>query len=107
MLNGTDLSAKSKFVEDSVHEDLKVLFTQGVSSVTEEKNRFINPKVVISTEYKPADGSDASITLINNDSDRELIVLIHEVKLGFVFYSNSENENLAIKFNEMRALLKG
>lgn len=104
-LNGTDVEAKKKFVEDNVRDDMKPLFTLGANSVTEENEMYKNPVVEGSADYDTS-GVKGTAVLIKNDSEKELIALVFEGKLGIVF--NSEDTDVSVKksFDDMRSKIK-
>lgn len=104
-LNGTDTEAKKKFIEDQVHPEVQPIFELASSSITEEDNKFPNPKVIESKEIEN-EGEKATITLIQGDGDKEFIALILEEKYGWGFISTSTSEEVKTAFEEMRSEFK-
>lgn len=104
-LNGTDVEAKKKFVDEKVHPETKQLYELAVSMVTEENKRFLNPKVVETKDYENA-GAKGTLTLIEGDGDKEFIALIMDNKFSWGFISTETTEQFKQAFDEMRALFK-
>jgi len=98
-LNGT-VEERQKFVSSKVHQDVKAIFELGASFVADEDKKFLNPSVSKSTKYE-SEGTKGSLVLLTNDSEHEVIALIMEGKLGWVFNSDDKEA-----FDEMKNQFK-
>lgn len=103
-INGADKASKEKFVHEKVHADTQPIFSLGVTSEPAETT-YPNPRIIESTTYE-SNGQKSEIILVQADGNKEIIVLMHESKLGFVFTSNSQDTDFAKAFNEMRSKFK-
>ncbi|WP_438351583.1 hypothetical protein ACP8HI_13635 [Paenibacillus sp. FA6] len=101
-LNGTDIEAKKKFVDEQVHPETKQVLELAVSVVTAEDKRFLNPRVVETTDFENA-GKKGTLTLVEGDGDKEFIALIMDDKFGWGFISTETNEGMKKSFEEMRS----
>lgn len=106
-VNGTDLDAKKKFVEEKVHPDIKPLFALGQNNVTDESKMYKDPKVMESIDYEEA-GKKGTLVLARGTVDgneKEIIVLVMEGKIAFGFTPDGEGDVKA-GYDEMRAKFK-
>ncbi|CAH8771335.1 hypothetical protein [Paenibacillus dendritiformis] len=106
-VNGTDVDAKTKFVEENVHPDIKPLFALGQNNVTDESKMYKDPKVMESIDYEES-GKKGTLVLARGTVDgkeKEIIVLVMEGKIGFGFTPDGEGE-LKTGYDEMRAKFK-
>ncbi|AJS57801.1 hypothetical protein [Paenibacillus sp. IHBB 10380] len=104
-LNGTDLDAKKKFVDEKVHPDTKQILEFTISMVTEKNKMFLNPRVVETTDYESA-GKKGTLTLMRGDGDKEFIALIMDDKFGWGFISTETDEQMKQSFDEVRTKFK-
>ncbi|OBZ13326.1 hypothetical protein [Bacillus sp. FJAT-26390] len=104
-LNGSDLDAKKKFVEEKVHNDVKPVFNLAAAAETAEENKLLNPKLIESIEYEE-EGVKGSVNLIHADGDKEIIMMITEGKIMWGYTSTDEDEQTKVAFNELRSKFK-
>jgi hypothetical protein len=104
-LNGTDKEAKKKFVEEQIRPDTQSIFALGQNLVPTEEEMFKNPVVIDEEDYETS-GMKGKVVLVQNDAKEELIMLILEGKLGFVYKSGSDEADVKAAFDDMRALFK-
>ncbi|NMM52167.1 hypothetical protein [Paenibacillus aquistagni] len=107
-LNGTDIEAKKKFVEDNVHPEIKSLFQLGQSTVSEESSMYKEPQVIESDDYE-SDGMKGTLVLIQGVVDgekHEIIILVMEGKIGFEFKDSGVSEETKKNFDQLRSKFK-
>ncbi|WP_336772284.1 hypothetical protein [Paenibacillus sp. MMO-58] len=90
-LNGSDAEAKKKFLADEVREDVQQLFQLGVEAVPAADELYGDPEVMDSVDYE-TDGMKGKLVLVNS-SKGELIALVLEGKLGFVFINGDDEQS--------------
>lgn len=99
-INGTDLEANEKFVEDNVHPDAKPLFELG-TGITEKSDDVKNPVVKGSTDYDFPEVKGMA-TLIAGDGGAEIIVLTLENKVVMAYSPNDTTEEAKNTFAELK-----
>ncbi|GKU78577.1 hypothetical protein [Paenibacillus sp. L3-i20] len=105
-LNGNDEEAKRKYVEESIHPDVAMLFQLGAASIAPEDQHYKNPSVLDTVKHKAEDGTDGNLTLIKAEDGREIIVLLIDQKVTFAFVSDNEAEDMKASFDSLRAKFK-
>ncbi|MGF7050770.1 hypothetical protein J2T13_005320 [Paenibacillus sp. DS2015] len=107
-LNGTDIEKKKKFVQDKIYPDVQPLFQLAESSVTEENNRFNNPKVVESIPFESEDKKGHFVLISSEDSkgkNKEIIILTLDGKMAWG-YTDSTKEDEKMAFDQARKQFK-
>lgn len=103
--NETDVEARKKFAQEYMHPDVQSIFAFAASAVIDEKDHFLNPKVVETVDYEK-DGTKGSLTLVKGDGDKEFIGLIIEDKFSFGFISTATSDDMKAAFEGVREQFK-
>ncbi|SFE15632.1 hypothetical protein SAMN04487969_101364 [Paenibacillus algorifonticola] len=103
--NEADVEARKKFAQEHMHPDVQSVFIFAASAVIDEKDHFLNPKVVETVDYEK-DGAKGSLTLVKGDGDKEFIGLIIEDKFSFGFISTATSDDMKAAFEGVRAQFK-
>jgi hypothetical protein len=102
-VNGSDKAAKEKFVADKVHPDIAPIFKLGIGADSTEKVK--NPRVMESVSYE-ANGLKGETVLVQGDEKKEMIVLLMEGKVGFIFRSDGQDADAQKNYSQLRAQFK-
>ncbi|WP_341282437.1 hypothetical protein [Paenibacillus sp. FSL H8-0537] len=103
--NETDVEARKKFAQEHMHPDVQSIFVFAASAVIDEKDHFLNPKVVETVDYEK-DGTKGTLTLVKGDGDKEFIGLIIEDKFSFGFISTAASDDMKAAFEGVREQFK-
>lgn len=104
-LNGSDLEAKGKFLDDNIHPDVKSMFSLVVKRETPDENKLLSPEVVDSVDYEEA-GKKGTMTLIKgtkNGKESEMIFIVMDGKIGWGFSDSEKTEQLQKAFTTARS----
>lgn len=105
-LNGTDVAAKEKYVQESVNPEVASLFLLGAASIRKEEDRFQNPFVAETVDFTGDNGAKGTLTLIKAEGDREIIVLVMDSKVTFAFFNENNGDEMQENYEKMRAHFK-
>jgi len=102
--NSSEVEAKQKFIEDSVHPEMQPLFSMLVNAETDEDTMLLNPQVVKSTTYAIDGEDDGELVLVKADNQKEVIILISESKFAWLFEADVEETKQA--YEELKTNFK-
>ncbi|RJE86699.1 hypothetical protein D3P07_16035 [Paenibacillus sp. 1011MAR3C5] len=105
-LNGSDVTKKQKYVEESVNPEVASLFLLGAASIRKEEEKFINPTVAETVDFTGENGAKGTLTLIKADNNREIIVLVMDSKVTFAFFNENNSGEMQETYEKMRAHFK-
>ncbi|MFF2888015.1 hypothetical protein [Paenibacillus sp. NPDC057967] len=101
-LNGSDVAEKQKYVEESVNPEVASLFLLGTASIRKEEEKFKNPTVAETVDFKGENGAKGTLTLITADDNREIIVLVMDSKVTFAFFNENNSDEMQETYEKMR-----
>lgn len=86
--NGADEENKESLLDEMVDSEVRELFN--ISCSFSEDNKIPNPTIEKTVEVDLEDGSEGSAHLVTSENDKEVIVLLRNEKIGWV-YDNAED----------------
>lgn len=103
-INGTDLDAKKKFVEEKIYSQTKPLFEFAMDTVADQSDWIKDPEVIESTKFKDEKQKQTGSTVLINSKDdpsSEIIVLTVNGTIA-TSYSPSDNTDQQKLFDDIR-----